>query len=131
MGFGHQIQLNFWLLLCEFIHFIVDLLIYFSFSATKASIVGALIFIIDKKTDWISAPHALVYFGIVIFFVYFKLSSMILGIHDPFLPFENLFCAIFFGGIWDALARLVSTCKIYSIYSYLVYNKLYIILIMK
>ena len=120
VGFGHQIQLNFWLLLCEFIHFIVDLLIYFSFSATKASIVGAIIFIIDKKTDWISAPHALVYFGIVIFFVYFKLSSMILGIHDPFLPFENLFCAIFFGGIWDALARLVSNCKIYSIYSYLV-----------
>lgn len=27
---------------------------------------------LDKKTDLISAPHALVYFGIVIFFVYFK-----------------------------------------------------------
>ena len=42
------------------------------FSPTKASIVAALIFVLDKKTDWISAPHALVYFGISIFFVYFK-----------------------------------------------------------
>lgn len=77
-------------------------------SATKASIAASVIFIIDKKTDWISAPHALVYFGIVIFFVYFKLSSMLLGIHDPFVPFENLFCALFFGGIWDALSRVIS-----------------------
>jgi len=33
---------------------------------------------------------------------------MLLGIHDPFLPFENLICAIFFGGIWDALGRVLS-----------------------
>jgi hypothetical protein len=79
--------------------------------ATKASIAASVIFIIDKKTDWISAPHALVYFGIVIFFVYFKLSSMLLGIHDPFLPFENLICAIFFGGVWDALGRVLSNAK--------------------
>ncbi|KAI1290097.1 Trimeric intracellular cation channel type A [Halotydeus destructor] len=78
---------------------------------TKACVVAAVIFIVDKKTDWISVPHALVYFGIVIFFVYFKLSSMVLGIHDPFLPFENLFCAIFMGGIWDALARIVAAKK--------------------
>ncbi|CAG2115596.1 unnamed protein product [Medioppia subpectinata] len=79
--------------------------------ATKASIAASIIFIIDKKTDWISAPPALVYFGIVIFFVYFKLSSMLLGIHDPFIPFENLFCALFFGGIWDALGRVISGVK--------------------
>ena len=62
----------------------------------------------DKKTDWISVPHALVYFGIVIFFVYFKLSSMLLGIHDPFLPFENLFCALFLGGVWDTLSKILA-----------------------
>jgi hypothetical protein len=66
------------------------------------------IFIVDKKTDWISVPHALVYFGIVIFFVYFKLSSMLLGIHDPFLPFENLFCALFLGGVWDTLSKILA-----------------------
>lgn len=69
---------------------------------------ASVIFILDKKTELISAPHALVYLGIVIFFVYFKLSSMLLGIHDPFLPFENLFCALFFGGIWDALSNLIT-----------------------
>jgi hypothetical protein len=38
--------------------------------------------------------------------LYFQLSSLLLGIHDPFVPFENLFCALFLGGIWDALAKL-------------------------
>nr|CAG4645669.1 EOG090X09U3 [Lynceus sp. MCZ IZ 141354] len=79
--------------------------------ATKACIVASAIFVLDKKTDFISAPHALVYFGIVIFFVYFKLSSLLLGIHDPFLPFENLFCAVFMGGIWDSMQRAVTGGK--------------------
>ncbi|KAH9404069.1 Trimeric intracellular cation channel type B [Tyrophagus putrescentiae] len=76
--------------------------------ATKASIGASIIFILDKKTDLISAPHSLVYLGIVIFFIYFKLSSMLLGIHDPFLPFENLVCALFFGGVWDTLANFIN-----------------------
>jgi len=82
------------------------LIICINFSYTKASLVASIIFILDKKTELISAPHALVYFGIVIFFVYFKLSSIILGIHDPFIPFENLTCALFFGGMWDSLAKI-------------------------
>ena len=72
-------------------------------SSTKASLLAALVFVIDKKSDLISAPHALVYFGIVIFFVYFKLSSLLLGITDPFIPFENLFCAICMGGVFDVI----------------------------
>ena len=78
---------------------------------TKASIAAAVIFVIDKRTDLISAPHALVYFGIVIFFVYFKLSAILLNIHDPFVPFENLSCTLCFGGIWDTLGRLVGGKK--------------------
>lgn len=46
-----------------------------NFSYTKASLVASVIFVLDKKTDLISAPHALVYFGIVIFFVYFKVRK--------------------------------------------------------
>lgn len=76
---------------------------------TKACIVAAVIFVLDKKTEFISAPHALVYLGIVVFLLYFKLSAMLLGIHDPFLPFENLFCAIFLGGIWDAMSRALTS----------------------
>ena len=36
-----------------------------------------------------------------------QLSSLLLGITDPFIPFENLFCAIFFGGVWDSMQRAV------------------------
>ena len=50
----------------------------------------------------------MIYFGVVIFFVYFRLSSLLLGIHDPFVPFENLFCAIFMGGMWDAMKRAMT-----------------------
>lgn len=81
------------------------------FRPTKTSIVAAVIFVLDKKTDLISAPPALVYFGLVIFFIYFKLSTLILGINDPFAPFENLFCAVFLGGVWDALSKAVTTSK--------------------
>ena len=48
------------------------------------------------------------------FFVYrccIQLSSVLLGIHDPFMPFENLFCAIFMGGVWDSLARTLGGSK--------------------
>lgn len=45
---------------------------------------ASIIFVLDKKTDIISAPHALVYFGIVIFFVYFKVS---LNRHSYYLDY--------------------------------------------
>jgi hypothetical protein len=48
----------------------------FLLSSTKASLLAALVFVIDKKTDLISAPHALVYFAVVIFFVYFKVQGL-------------------------------------------------------
>ena len=41
------------------------------------------------------------------FFVYFKLSALLLGVTDPLAPLENLCCAILMGGVWDALNRLV------------------------
>lgn len=41
----------------------------------------------------------------VLFFVYFKLSSVLLHVQDPLAPCENLLCAVFMGGIWDALSR--------------------------
>merc|ERR1719408_571335 len=78
-------------------------IVMIAIGSTKASMLAAFIFVVDKKTDLISAPHALVYFAVVIFFVYFKLSSLLLGITDPFVPFENLFCAIFMGGVFDVI----------------------------
>ncbi|OWF54395.1 trimeric intracellular cation channel type B-like [Mizuhopecten yessoensis] len=77
---------------------------------TKACIVASSVFLLERL-NYITAPHPLIYFGIVIFFVYFKLSALLLGIHDPFAPFENLFCAIFMGGMWDAMRRAVTSEK--------------------
>lgn len=77
--------------------------------ATKASIAAAILFTIDRKTDLVSAPHSLVYLGVVIFLVYFKLSSILLGITSPFGPFENLFCFLFFGGIIDAIEQTITS----------------------
>ncbi|XP_060563963.1 trimeric intracellular cation channel type 1B.1-like [Ruditapes philippinarum] len=74
--------------------------------ATKACLVASIVFLLERL-NYIQAPHPIIYFGVVIFFVYFKLSALLLGIHDPFAPFENLFCAIFMGGMWDALRRAV------------------------
>lgn len=60
-----------------------------------------------ERLNYITVPHPFIYLGIVIFFVYFKLSSILLGIVDPFVPLENLFCAVFMGGMWDAMRRAV------------------------
>jgi len=79
--------------------------------ATKASVAASLIFVLDKKTELVAAPHALVYLSLCIFFVYFKFSSMLLAIGDPFQPVENLFCAVFLGGVWDSLARTLGGSK--------------------
>lgn len=73
---------------------------------TKACIVASMVFLAERL-NYITVPHPLIYFGVVIFFVYFKLSSILLGIVDPFVPLENLFCAIFMGGMWDAMRRAV------------------------
>ncbi|XP_074598637.1 trimeric intracellular cation channel type 1B.1-like isoform X2 [Brevipalpus obovatus] len=78
---------------------------------TKAAIGASIIFIVDKKTDWISVPHSIVYLGVVSFFLYFKISSLLINLHDPFIPFENLFCQLFMGGVWDAFAHIISKTK--------------------
>ncbi|XP_074640900.1 trimeric intracellular cation channel type 1B.1-like isoform X3 [Tubulanus polymorphus] len=77
---------------------------------TKASLLSSIVFICERE-KFLTAPHVLIYFGIAMFLIYFRLSSLLLGIHDPFVPFENLFCAIFMGGMWDALKRAVQRNK--------------------
>lgn len=53
-------------------------------------------------------PFAIVYFGVVLFLVYFDIAAQVIGTHDPFAPFENIVCAVFFGGLVDALRRLTT-----------------------
>lgn len=76
---------------------------------TKASIIGALVFSLEGRTEYLTQPHSLVYAGVAIFFVWSKLIYLIFHLVDPMLPLENLFCAIFMGGIWDAFSRALSS----------------------
>ncbi|VDN04597.1 unnamed protein product [Thelazia callipaeda] len=81
-----------------------------SFS-TKACLIVSIIFVMDKHSRYISAPHDIIYLTVVGFFVYFKLSALLLNVQDPFAPFENLFCAVFMGGIWDAMSRAITASR--------------------
>lgn len=75
--------------------------------ATKACVLASIVFALNKQAYYISTPHDVVYLCVIGFFVYFKLSAVLLNVQDPFAPFENLFCAVFMGGIWDAMSRAV------------------------
>jgi hypothetical protein len=53
------------------------------------------------------------YFPMVKFLCFLQLSSLLLGITDPFVPFENLFCAVVMGGLFDVIqVRVIHKTKI-------------------
>lgn len=81
-----------------------------SFS-TKACFCASVILTLAKHSRYVSAPYDVVYLGIVGFFIYFKLGALLLNVQDPFAPFENLFCAVFMGGIWDAMSRAITASR--------------------
>ncbi|KAL7070675.1 hypothetical protein ACQ4LE_009779 [Meloidogyne hapla] len=74
---------------------------------TKACVIASVLLTFEKSGIFVSLPHEISYLGLLLFFVYFKLSALLLNVADPLLPFENLFCAVFMGGIWDALTRAI------------------------
>ncbi|VDO73023.1 unnamed protein product [Heligmosomoides polygyrus] len=78
---------------------------------TKACVIASLVFTLERNSMYVTAPHDLVYLCVVGFFVYFKLSALLLGVNDPFAPVENLFCAVFMGGICDALHKAVDATR--------------------
>jgi len=41
-------------------------------------------------------------------FIFFRLLYLLVGVHNPFLLFERCLCAIFFGGIFDAIRRALT-----------------------
>jgi len=56
----------------------------------------------------IDVSHHHLYLGIVGMFIFFRLLYLVVGVHNPFLMFERLFCAVFFGGIFDAIRRALA-----------------------
>lgn len=80
-----------------------------SFSS-KACLSASVVFIC-QHLGFFSAPFSVVYLSVVIFFVYFSISAQVLGVHDPFVPFEKIVCTVVFGGLVDAVGRLFSRAE--------------------
>jgi len=66
-------------------------------SELKACLIATLIFLLQMRgIFFVSAPFSLVYFGVILFLVYFDLVAEIVGMHDPFSPFETVVYTILF-----------------------------------
>jgi trimeric intracellular cation channel len=50
-------------------------------------------------------PRSMLYLSVVVLLVFVKIISIFYHKFDPFLPFENLFSALFFGGLLDAFKK--------------------------
>jgi hypothetical protein len=77
--------------------------------STKMSALASITFIINRYSEYFMISQSFVFFCIVSACIYLRLSAILLDISDPFSPFENLICLLLFGGIWDALAKALSS----------------------
>lgn len=75
--------------------------------ATKVSLLASVVFVLDHE-GLIHLPHHLLHLAIVASFILLRLLYLLLGVHNPFRLLENVVCAIFFGGVVDALKQAVS-----------------------
>jgi len=67
------------------------------FSEIKSCLIAALIFLLQMRgIFFVSAPFSLIYFGVILFLVYFDLVAEIIGMHDPFSPFETIVHTVLF-----------------------------------
>ena len=74
------------------------------FSVFKASTVVSVLFVL-RSSHLIHVEHSVLFACSIAVLIYLRLSMVLLGTKDPFLPFENLICSVVFGGMWDALRR--------------------------
>jgi hypothetical protein len=63
-----------------------------------------MLFTLERK-GVLTVPRNLLFLFIGIFFGYVKIMSIFFKSFDPFIPFENLSSAVFFGGLIDAFRK--------------------------
>lgn len=76
---------------------------------TKISALTTIVFITNRYTEWLMISQSFTFFCVVSACIYLRLSAILLDVVDPFSPIENLVCLLLFGGIWDALAKALSS----------------------
>lgn len=75
--------------------------------ATKTSLIATLVFVL-RSLGYFETSHHVLYLYVIVFFLIFRLIYLVVDIRNPFRPFENVFCALFLGGIVDALKKAMS-----------------------
>ena len=76
--------------------------------STKISALTSITFIANRCSESLMISHSFIFFCTVSASIYLRFSAILLDVSDPFSPIENLICSLFFGGIWDALAKALS-----------------------
>jgi len=74
------------------------------FRVLKASVIASAVFTLETY-GFIRVEHSILFTATILILMYLRVSKVVLGTRDPFVPFENLICSVFFGGMWDALRR--------------------------
>ncbi|CAH8647550.1 unnamed protein product [Schistosoma rodhaini] len=69
---------------------------------TKISLLAAIAYYCHHL-DIIPLPENQLFLVIMILFVYLRITMILLGLKDPFVPFENAVCKVLFGGTVDAI----------------------------
>lgn len=77
--------------------------------STKISTLASITFIVNRYSEYLMISQSFIFFCIVSASIYLRLSAILLDVSDPFSPFENMICSLLFGGIWDALAKALSS----------------------
>ncbi|CAH8624205.1 unnamed protein product [Schistosoma guineensis] len=69
---------------------------------TKISLLAAIAYYCHHL-DIIPLPENQLFLVIMTLFVYLRITMILLGLKDPFVPFENAVCKLLFGGTVDAI----------------------------
>ncbi|KAH8862728.1 Trimeric intracellular cation channel type 1B.1 [Schistosoma japonicum] len=69
---------------------------------TKISLLAAIVYYCHHL-DLIPLPENQLFLVIMGLFVYLRITMILLGLKDPFVPFENAVCKLLFGGTVDAI----------------------------
>ncbi|XP_067944628.1 trimeric intracellular cation channel type 1B.1-like [Watersipora subatra] len=72
----------------------------------KASALVSAMFCLEHYS-YIQVNHSVLFSCTIAVLIYLRILMILGVIADPFVPFENLFCAIVFGGMWDAYKLVV------------------------
>jgi len=75
--------------------------------ATKACLIASVLFVLEHE-DILDVSHHHLYLAIISMFIIFRLLYLLVGVHNPFTLLERFVCALFFGGIFDAVRRALA-----------------------